>query len=525
MPSDCAEATRIQNWSSRTLDRAHAGTPLSPNSFPIDNFRCSNVDRLVTSMSSHPTEAPDALALEHRSIDYVPAEERHGKVWHQGPFWFTGNFVLLTLFVGFTGPSLGLSSSWTILAIVGGVAFGTFFMAFHANQGPHMGLPQMIQSRAQFGSRGAIVPFAAAAFVYIGFNVFCVLTVSDAIQSLIGGSELLWGTLLVILSVLLALVGYDLLQHVQRWLTYVLVVVFTILTVLLSTNFQDQTADTTGWSMSAFLIQFGVAAGYNISYSVYVSDHSRYLPESAAGARLVSWTYGGAAISGAWLMSVGALLAARLPYAGPVDALRIVGDSLFVGFGIIAVITALIAQTTIIGVNLYGASLTTITGLDAFRPVKPGLGVRAKALVVLGVIVLGIALWLPDNLVASYSAFVTLLLYALVPWTAINLVDFYLVRRGRYAIDDICSPDGGVYGRWSTRALVSYAAGMLCMVPFFSLSFYTGPIAQRLDGADLAFVVGLAVSAGLYYALARHIDVDAELAVAHAPGLAEAVDT
>jgi hypothetical protein len=39
-------------------------------------------------------------------------------------------------------------------------------MAFHANQGPRMGLPQMIQSRAQFGTRGVIFPFAATVFVY-----------------------------------------------------------------------------------------------------------------------------------------------------------------------------------------------------------------------------------------------------------------------------------------------------------------------------------------------------------------------
>ena len=30
---------------------------------------------------------------------------------------------------------------------------GTLFMAFHASQGPQLGLPQMIQSRGQFGYR------------------------------------------------------------------------------------------------------------------------------------------------------------------------------------------------------------------------------------------------------------------------------------------------------------------------------------------------------------------------------------
>ena len=55
--------------------------------------------------------------IEVRSIDYVPLSERHGKVWHQGPFWFTGNFVLVTALTGFIGPSLGLSVGWAVLAI------------------------------------------------------------------------------------------------------------------------------------------------------------------------------------------------------------------------------------------------------------------------------------------------------------------------------------------------------------------------------------------------------------------------
>jgi nucleobase:cation symporter-1, NCS1 family len=36
----------------------------------------------------------------------------------------------------------------------------------------------------------------------------------------------------------------------------------------------------------------------------------------------------------------------------------------------------------------------------------------------------------------------TLMLYLLVPWTALNLVGFFFVRRGHYAITDIFRPDG-----------------------------------------------------------------------------------
>src|SRR5919206_981823 len=120
--------------------------------------------------------------VEVHSIDYVPREERHGTVWHQGPFWFMGNFVAVTLATGFLGASVGLSLGWSLLAIVLGCLFGTFFMAFHAAQGPTMGLPQMIQSRAQFGSQGSIFPLATVVFVYVGFNVFDIIFAAEGLD-------------------------------------------------------------------------------------------------------------------------------------------------------------------------------------------------------------------------------------------------------------------------------------------------------------------------------------------------------
>src|SRR6202020_2258942 len=49
---------------------------------------------------------------------------------------------------------MGLSFAFTSLAGALGILFGTVFVAFHASQGAELGLPQMIQSRAQFGYRG-----------------------------------------------------------------------------------------------------------------------------------------------------------------------------------------------------------------------------------------------------------------------------------------------------------------------------------------------------------------------------------
>ncbi|MEU9111639.1 cytosine permease [Streptomyces sp. NPDC048483] len=451
--------------------------------------------------------------IEVCSIDYVPVRERHGKVWHQGPFWFTGNFVLTTMVTGFLGPALGLSLLASVAAVVLGACFGTFFMAFHANQGPRMGLPQMIQSRAQFGIRGAIVPFAAVVFVYVGFNVFNVVLAAQGLRTVFPGGTTLWYGLIIGVALVLAIVGHDLLHLVQRWLTYVLIAVFGVLTVGALIQLDPHTAagaaHAAPGSWTSFLVVFSAAAGYQISYAVYVSDYSRYLPRDVSARKVIWWTYAGAAGSAAWLMSLGALLASALPHPDAITGIRQVGNAVFPGFGTFAVVVSSVALIGIMAVNAYGAMLTTTSAVDAFRSVKPTARIRIAGIVVIGMIIFAVAMLLPENYLESFNTFVLMMLYFLIPWTAVNLVDFYWVRRGHYAVTAIFDPSG-IYGRWAWRGMAAYAAGFVAMIPFFATSFYAGPVAEALGGADLSFVPGLLVGGGLYYLLNRNLDRAAE---------------
>jgi NCS1 nucleoside transporter family len=467
--------------------------------------------------TSAPSTAPlstGAITLERRSIDYIPRSERRGKVWHQGPFWFTGNFVFLTMVVGFIGPSMGLGVGWSILAVALGAAFGTFFMAFHANQGPRLGLPQMIQSRAQFGLRGAIIPFVATIFVYLGFTVFGTVVVTQVIQLMLPGSKFLWYPVVIGVAILIAIVGYDLLHFVQRWLTYILIAAFGVLTIVAATTLPTTEAPAVApdaWQWAPFLVQLSLAAGYNISYAVYVSDYSRYLPADAPAGKLIAWTYAGAAGSAIWLMSLGALLGSYLNQTDAISALVTAGDRVFPGFGMTVVLVGAVAQLTVTAVNCYGTMLTGATAIDGFVPVRPTLRLRVVGLIAVGAVATAIALALPDEYLGSFNGFVLLMLYFLVPWTAVNLVDFYLVRRGHYAITDIFARHG-VYGVWAWRGMLAYALGFVVMIPFFALPFYTGPIAELLQGADISFIPGLIVGGGVYALLARDIDREREAA-------------
>lgn len=445
--------------------------------------------------------------IERHSIDYVPWSERRGKLWHQAPFWFTGNFVLPTMVIGFIGPEIGLSAGFTFLVVLLGACFGTFFMAFHPNQGPRMGLPQMIQSRAQFGSRGVIVPFIATVFVYIGFMVFDVILATQGLGLVLPAVKWFWYPVLTALSIVIAVVGHDLLHFVQRWLTYLLIVAFAITTVLAFTTLPAPTAaHAGGWDGTAFLVEFSLAAGYNISYAVYVSDYSRYLPARSSAPRLIFYTYLGAAASAVWLMGLGGLLASRIPKVDAITSIKQVGDNLFPGFGTIVVLVSTLALISIMGVNAYGAMLTSVSGVDGFRKVHATVRARVIGLVVVGLVTVLIALLIPDDYLGSFNNFVLLMLYFLVPWTAVNLVDFYAVRHGRYAITEIFNPRG-IYGRWSWRGLLAYSIGFLAMIPFFSLpGLFTGPIAALIGGADVSFAVGLVVAGGLYFLFSRNLD-------------------
>src|SRR6204780_3384081 len=156
-------------------------------------------------------------SIERNSIDYIPESERHGRVIEQVPFWFLGNFHFFTIAIGFVGPSMGLGFGYTSLAGALGILFGTLFVAFHASQGAELGLPQMIQSRAQFGFRGVVGVLIGTLFTFLGFNVAaCVLT-SPGLNGILGCNESAVTTPFSAAAALLAIYGHDWLHRIFRW--------------------------------------------------------------------------------------------------------------------------------------------------------------------------------------------------------------------------------------------------------------------------------------------------------------------
>jgi NCS1 family nucleobase:cation symporter-1 len=450
--------------------------------------------------------------IETRSIDYVPLAERHGKVWHLWPVWFSGDAHLATLAVGVLGITLGGNVLWTAIAVVLGCLIGTFFMAFHSTQGPQLGLPQMIQSRPQFGYAGALLVWGVAMTAYIGYNAFNLVLAAQALHQLnahIRPTSAVAMILFALLALGLAAVGYDRIHQAQRGFAYLMIAVLTVFSVgaVFLLRLPVTQWDPGAFRPVPFLAQLFAAASYQLSWSIYVSDYSRYLPRDVGVRESFWWTYLGAFIGGAWMMLVGTLAAASAPHLNVAAAMEHAADVILPGLGKVLLFTALLGLLTMSSLNFYGASLTLLSCADTVKPLKCTVGKRLTSLAVAFVASYSIALSSSGNFMDRFEDYLAVLLYLFTPWTAINLVDFYVVRKGQYSIREIFNPSG-MYGRWNWRGLLAYGVGFISMVPFFSTAMYHGIVARWLGGADVAMLIGLPVSAIVYLLLCRSVDLE-----------------
>ncbi|MEU6014944.1 cytosine permease [Streptomyces sp. NPDC047515] len=450
------------------------------------------------------TAAATAAAVEQHTIDHVPDSERHGRVKDLFTMWFGTNIAPLPLVTGAMGVQVFHQSFWSsVLAIVVGQLVGGVFMALHSAQGPRLGVPQMIQSRAQFGAIGALLIVVVAAAMYIGFFASNIVLAGKSLHGLAPGVPVDAGIVLGALgSAVICWIGYRLIHTLNKVATWVLGIgIVAGLAVVVARGLPDDFFTRGGFTFAGWLATVSLSALWQLAFAPYVSDYSRYLPRMVR----TSATF--------WATYWGSCLGSTLPFlAGTVIGLAAPGtddtvagfDSAAGGFGPVILLLFLFSVINHNALNLYGAVLSLITIGQTFRTAwQPRQTARGAVSAVVLVAALLIAVGLAGDFVSHFVNLVLVLLIVLVPWTAINLIDFYLVHRGRYALEDLFLPDGGRYGRFNTVALVSYAIGIVVQLPFVATSLYTGPLVEPLGGADLSWLVGLVVTAPVYYFWAR----------------------
>jgi NCS1 family nucleobase:cation symporter-1 len=438
-------------------------------------------------------------SLEQNTIQEIPLDQRHGKARDLFTLWFGGNLMLLTVVTGalsvtvFKQPFL-----YAVLGTVIGTLIGAVFMALHAAQGPQLGVPQMVQTRGQFGSIGSLLVICIVVVMYLGFFASNLVLAGQSLHGIADSVSVNDGVVLVgLLGVVGTIFGYRLLHTYAKIMTWcsgaamVLAFVWVFAVHGLPADFLARNT----FNATGFLATVSIAALWQIAYAPYVSDYSRYMPKDT-GSKAAFWaTYWGCSLGSIIPMVLGATLGLVAKDGDVVGTLVAYTGS--VSIFVTVVFTLGIAAAN--SMNLYCGVLSTIT---IIQTLKPDFNARARGRAIAAFVLFGASLVLAifgqTNFLPMYTNFILLLFYVLVPWTAVNLIDYYVLRHGEYDVDAFFRQDGGIYGKYNVMAIAAYLFGILIQIPFVATDMYTGSIAKKLGGADISWIVGIILTSVFY---------------------------
>jgi NCS1 family nucleobase:cation symporter-1 len=236
-----------------------------------------------------------------------------------------------------------------------------------------------------------------------------------------------------------------------------------------------------------------------LSYGPFVSDYTRYLPVATSGKRLFWAIWTGSVAATVFSCATGAYITALLPRLDPVSAIGAISGK----WALIIMAISLIDAGT---VNAYTGAFQILAVVGTWRKLRPtSVAVRVvpfAAVMIAGVLV---AITGYHSFLTSLQDFLDVLLVVFVPWSAVNLTDYFLVRHGAYDVGAFFTAHGR-YGRFAWRGLAAYAIGLAVEWPFVSQPDYSGPLVALLGGADISWIVGWIVPAAAYLLLTRKLN-------------------
>jgi NCS1 family nucleobase:cation symporter-1 len=360
-------------------------------------------------------------------------------LWDQLGLW--GNLGVSLL--GFTGaifvlqpagpgtPELSLAAG--LCAIVIGTLLGMLPVALAGLLGARTGAPAMVLLRGVFGARLSYLPTAVNILQCLGWGIFELVTIATAAH-IVAPALPKWGYILIagVATALLTIRPLGAIRILRRYVTVAVVIVLAYLFIQLALH--PLPAFTHG-TWSGFWVAMDTVVAVAISWAPLAADYTRHSRSQRAA---FTGTLVGYSVTQIWCYLIGLLAlltVARNPndifgafIALPVGAL---------GFGILA-----LRELDQSFANVYSTAVST-------QNLRPLWDRRVLALVIAALTTAG-ALFLT---IADYENFLILLGSVFVPMSAVLIVDFFLLARGRWDLS------GRARSRW--LMLVPWAAGFV----------------------------------------------------------------
>ena len=475
-------------------------------------------------------------SVEPGGIEAIPASKRHGSPWQLLATWSAPNLEFATVFVGVIAVAFfGLGFWPAIAAIVLGNALGAASQGILSTWGPREGLAQLVLSRTAFGTRGNIIPAGINALV-AGIGWFAVNSVSGAFAlSYLVDPKLhtlpIWVSLIIIvvLEIVLAFVGHDLVQVFERYASIVLGVIFLIAAVFVFSSAHTAIgggAGSSAFTFGGFSLTVGAAFGYAAGWNPYASDYSRYLPKTASRRKIGLAAGLGNFVSCTILMAAGAAAATVVEYDPHNPTGVFVAPSLMPSW--VTVITLLAIAIGAVAAN----ALNVYSGAMSFLAIgiKIPFGLR-RAIVAVGFGVIGflVALTALKDVGQNYTDFLLIIAYWIAPWLGIVFVD-RLLRRGTSIASLV--PDKAKYRNWA-GPIAFVIAAVVSIWLFADQVKFVGVIAAATTPnekyaipaiGDLTALVGFVLAGVLYFILFKLLKPKVGGPLADEPDLIVGID-
>jgi nucleobase:cation symporter-1, NCS1 family len=434
------------------------------------------------------------IAVEPGGAEFIPLGDRHGRPLQLFWTWTSPNMEFATIFVGVLAvAAFGLSFWEAALAIALGSGLGGITQGILSMRGPVYGVPQMVLSRLGFGYWGNVLPAGLNA-VTAGIGWFAVNSVSGALalNTLTHLPQVLCLLIIVVVQIVIAFLGHNLIHVFERYAFPILAVIFLIASGVILSKAHPGAAHAT--FPGGFLIAFGAAFGYAVGWNPYASDYTRYFKPDVNKKAIAWWSGLGLFLSCTLLEIVGAAAATVLNVSNalgsnPTGAFTGLLPKALADLTLLAIALGAVAANVL---NIYSGALS-FTALG----IKLPLALR-RAIVALGFGTIGFFLaWNGlHNAGSRYENFLLIIAYWIAPWLAVVFCDQILRRQSQDQIEHLLFDRK--HTNWAGPVAMAVGAGVSIWL-FANQTEYVGIVPKHFGSAgDLTFEVGFVLTAVIY---------------------------
>jgi putative hydroxymethylpyrimidine transporter CytX len=405
--------------------------------------------------------------------DPVPSEKRILGLFDYFILWSSLAVGLLVLQAGgLLVPGLSLVEAIAV-AVLGSV-LGSLMLALAGGLGSKYGIPTMVSLRAVLGLKGSFAPTILNVIQLIGWASFEIIIMANSAISITGsflGPYTLhfWIIVFAVWCMLLCVGGPLIvvrhwLEKFAIWFTYGTAI---YITYIVLSKFPQLLASTGDGTLSIPLA-LDLVIAMPISWWPLISDFNRF-SKSEKDAFL--GTLSGYTFANSWFYALGALLV--LAYPGE----SIIYSIASITFGGLALTLLLVDETDNCFADIY-------SGAVSIQNISPKTK-QLKLVAAITVISVLLAALMPTEWQLAYEGFLLYIGAVFVPLLGVLAVDFYLIRKREYNLEEFYSKTKGL----RVKPIISWFIGVIVYFIFYNYPMWGSSIPSFLISAITLYVL------------------------------------